>query len=1377
MSDTRRDIELRIRATDLSSADLNGVARAVNNVVGSIESIIKQAGQGTISLGELKSSITQLQQAGQSLTSIAGLIDRFKDLQGVLRSSATNMEANKTALAAYRTQLEGIATPTKANETQLAALVKQLEQSEVAYQRNAANIEQVSQALARSGVDVKNLVSAEQQLAATADKIGASLTKLNESSLNYAKNLRESKDATAQLVAEQKQLDAAIQARIEKANQDAAAATEREAKAKAEVQAIIDGVKAERIAREKAIADKLALQHQSDIDVAAARKAAQEKELADVKAQQERIRQVVSEARQQLNNPPQQAAPVVPVVPVAPATQGRRANAATASQAPTFVGLKPYELQNLSYQLNDIVTQLSSGTRISQVFAQQGGQILQLWVPNLLALRSYILPIIAGITAITVAVDALNHAFRETASAREFGAILQSQVTGGNYQVETLNKIRQQVRQFGVDWHTAGDLIKQGIEEGVAQDRLPRLIELSKQISDVTGVKVTDAFKNLATGLKGGTQGLIALNNQLNFLTKEQFDELREKLNNSSTAAQAQQTVIDLLSQKYKAAQATALSPFTVAIRELSKAWDELLVTLSNSTVIKGLVDLLTQLATALDKTFKSVSALADSSTTGAPPGYNARKSLAILGQTRVVDPRDVAYDQQRLAAGTAITNPTTANALFGGVVTAAGIKIDTASLQQLAQILASSEVQTAIGQGNRIQVFSSERAKGTKVAGTNTDSEHDFGRAFDFRLVDANGHPVDTGVIGRPGMGSGLPTSAIEAAVIAAANRLYPGTPVAVGGQFRRGGPDPGHVSIGGQEAINQANRRGETVDLSILKQQADLETEIANKKDQQKIAATALTDQQELQKLSLDTYNQSNRDALVELKGKLAQEQMFAQTQNSELADAAKAQAIQIAKSEQMAKQQGYYQQYLTQQAQDGKNAAQILAYGQAAEASFIKQARANGQLITDDQAHTANLNAQAEIRAKLQKQQQETNDGRALENQLAALSRQNEIAGTSDLIARLKAVDDSYTAIRNNLAKFQELHPTATTLPGGQSITDYKAQIDAQQEQARGLAEIKLRMEDVNSVAQTRNALIAAYKAELDAGAITVTTYQDKVKSAYDDSTDSINAQIDAVQKLIDTNKNLDPAKVELYTAKLAELRAQAQYISPLMKDIQQAVGQGFQQGLSQGFNTISEALGNLIAKTGTWKDVLNSLPVAIGQVFSTLFKDIAEAILKYEALKLASSLGLTGSAGGAGGGILSFIFGGGGATAAAPTAAVAAVAHGGGLIGDYSHGIARRSGGYWASAPRYHSGSTAIGLNGDEQRAILKRGEEVLTEDNPRNIANIAKTGKAAGQQPVNIRSILVVDEELIPAAMQGAQGEKIVLSHIAKNRTTIRQLVK
>jgi len=78
---------------------------------------------------------------------------------------------------------------------------------------------------------------------------------------------------------------------------------------------------------------------------------------------------------------------------------------------------------------------------------------------------------------------------------------------------------------------------------------------------------------------------------------------------------------------------------------------------------------------------------------------------------------------------------------------------------------------------------------------------------------------------------------------------------------------------------------------------------------------------------------------------------------------------------------------------------------------------------------------------------------------------------------------------------------------------------------------------------------------------------------------------------------------------------------------------------------------------------------------------------------------------------------------------------------------------------------------MGVN--EQAAILQRGEEVLTRDDPRNAMN----RRGGGGSDINIRSVLVDDPQRIPNAMGSSAGERIVVQHLIKNAATIRAIVK
>jgi tape measure domain-containing protein len=84
------------------------------------------------------------------------------------------------------------------------------------------------------------------------------------------------------------------------------------------------------------------------------------------------------------------------------------------------------------------------------------------------------------------------------------------------------------------------------------------------------------------------------------------------------------------------------------------------------------------------------------------------------------------------------------------------------------------------------------------------------------------------------------------------------------------------------------------------------------------------------------------------------------------------------------------------------------------------------------------------------------------------------------------------------------------------------------------------------------------------------------------------------------------------------------------------------------------------------------------------------------------------------------------GGGGGFLSAIGSLFAGLFHSGGVVGR-AGGVARAvSPALFAFAPRYHSGGIA-GLRQGELPAILKRGEEVITEDDPRHVRNLRSIG--------------------------------------------------
>lgn len=96
----------------------------------------------------------------------------------------------------------------------------------------------------------------------------------------------------------------------------------------------------------------------------------------------------------------------------------------------------------------------------------------------------------------------------------------------------------------------------------------------------------------------------------------------------------------------------------------------------------------------------------------------------------------------------------------------------------------------------------------------------------------------------------------------------------------------------------------------------------------------------------------------------------------------------------------------------------------------------------------------------------------------------------------------------------------------------------------------------------------------------------------------------------------------------------------------------------------------------------------------------------------------------------------------------------------------------SAGWFANAVRYHTGGIA-GLKPNEVPAILERGEEVLTDDDPRHRAN----GGAAPAAGGDVKIINAIDAgSFVSEGMNTTPGQKAVLNFIRANSGQIKNIL-
>lgn len=186
--------------------------------------------------------------------------------------------------------------------------------------------------------------------------------------------------------------------------------------------------------------------------------------------------------------------------------------------------------------------------------------------------------------------------------------------------------------------------------------------------------------------------------------------------------------------------------------------------------------------------------------------------------------------------------------------------------------------------------------------------------------------------------------------------------------------------------------------------------------------------------------------------------------------------------------------------------------------------------------------------------------------------------------------------------------------------------------------------------------------------------------------------------------------------------------------VMTPVPQEMGGFFSQFMGGFSNSISDFLSGA-------GSLFNSLLNGLGNVFSSIF------------------------GGGGGGGLLGSLF------------SSIGLFHSGGKVGGWgSRRSMRVPAGLFAGAPRYHSGTAWAGLKPGEVPAVLEEGETVRTQEQERMLQRQLGGAGGRGGGPESIKSVLIMDPNMIPDAMQAAPGEKVVMTHIRKNLPTIRQML-
>lgn len=276
-----------------------------------------------------------------------------------------------------------------------------------------------------------------------------------------------------------------------------------------------------------------------------------------------------------------------------------------------------------------------------------------------------------------------------------------------------------------------------------------------------------------------------------------------------------------------------------------------------------------------------------------------------------------------------------------------------------------------------------------------------------------------------------------------------------------------------------------------------------------------------------------------------------------------------------------------------------------------------------------------------------------------------------------------------------------------------------------------------------------------------------------------TGAISTDEKAQQKILDINKELVPqiklaAQHAITLAKaLGDKNTVAnmkRLISTLdmtdvkVQSVSDVLKTQFADAASQAMGALAKGLANAAEGTGTLRDAFRGARDAFLTFAADFLLKIGEMIVQAEILQAfgLDSKGTTGS-------------GATGAVASAVMSYVGTLFHDGGVVGQ-GGGTSRMTNPAWFNgAPRFHTGGIP-GLHPSEVPAILQKGEEVLTRNDPRHILN---GGGAGGSGPTvnHVKVINAIDSgSVVSEGMNTPSGTQAIINVIRANKHAVKQVL-
>ena len=303
--------------------------------------------------------------------------------------------------------------------------------------------------------------------------------------------------------------------------------------------------------------------------------------------------------------------------------------------------------------------------------------------------------------------------------------------------------------------------------------------------------------------------------------------------------------------------------------------------------------------------------------------------------------------------------------------------------------------------------------------------------------------------------------------------------------------------------------------------------------------------------------------------------------------------------------------------------------------------------------------------------------------------------------------------------------------------------------QAETARVTAQVEMHQRNINDLIAERDDKIELQNTLMETGQQGALTTQQNVNLLQDGYNAKINAAIQTFMTFLAT---LDPEGelwkrlgLDKVLRDMQLLGAETEKLTNAQKFVAKW-GETLSAGFADVFMTLGKGIAGAIQGFNSFGDAIKGAWDAFRNFAADFLQQIAEMILQAIILQAIQNM-VNGTTGGYGQAISNAFFGAG---------HTGGVVSGRGTVGANPRRNVNPL--VFAGAERFHEGGLP-GLRQGEVAAILKQGEEVVTEDDPRHIAN---AGAAGGGSGLNIDVINTIDSTAVVSAGIRA-GRKTVVN--------------